>query len=368
MKRLILIKLIVIVNFILFSASSVDAKSITDFSNTSLNYYSEFNEFVGAKATGMGGAFVAIADDLSALYYNPAGLGQVKRSEIYLCSSSYSAIKRFRRLVIGIGIGPLVSYQYDGTYRDRTSITNFSSLIGVQLFSNLYLGQAINFLSKKRYINYSLTPSEENDYHSEDEIREWAFTLTRSFGILYKPFSYLGFGATFKDRTKIDWTTSGPDWDGLYTEAWPDYWVKEVAPAIEGIDVLPPFFGFGISFRPSANLLTAADVIYKKWSSARRIESNQKIELNLKDATEFHLGLEYLTPVNIALRFGFSTVPDCVLNEVDEKQTFMTAGVGYSLGLKTSALTFDFAVADSHLFSPKNKRETKLVYALTGKF
>ncbi len=368
MKKLILIKSLVIVGFILFSHSSMHAKTIANFSNTSLNYYSEFNEFVGAKATGMGGTFIAIADDPSALYHNPAGLGQVKGTEIYLCSSIYSAIKRFRRLVIGIGIGPLVSYQYDGTYRDRTSITNFNSLMSIELFSNLYFGQNISFLFKKRYINYSLTPSEENRYHSEDEISELAFSMTKSFGILYKPFSYLAFGATFKDRTKIDWTTSGPDWDGLYTETWPDYWVKEVAPAIEGIDALPPFFGFGVSFRPSANLLTAADVIYKKWSSARRIESGEDVKLNLKDATEFHLGMEYFTPINVALRFGFSTVPDYILNGVNEKQTFMTAGVGYSLGLKSSTLTFDFAIADSHLFSPKNKRETKLVYALTGKF
>ena len=33
---------------------------------------------VGAKAMGMGGAFTGIADDYSALYYNPAGLGQVE--------------------------------------------------------------------------------------------------------------------------------------------------------------------------------------------------------------------------------------------------------------------------------------------------
>ncbi len=35
----------------------------------------------GAKATGMGGAFAAIADDFSASYYNPAGLANVKHRE-----------------------------------------------------------------------------------------------------------------------------------------------------------------------------------------------------------------------------------------------------------------------------------------------
>jgi long-subunit fatty acid transport protein len=35
---------------------------------------------VGTRATGMGGAFTAVADDENALFYNPAGLGQIKTS------------------------------------------------------------------------------------------------------------------------------------------------------------------------------------------------------------------------------------------------------------------------------------------------
>ncbi|MBN1999798.1 hypothetical protein JW935_19740 [candidate division KSB1 bacterium] len=37
---------------------------------------------VGARAIGMGGAFVGIADDYSAIYWNPAGLGQIRRYEV----------------------------------------------------------------------------------------------------------------------------------------------------------------------------------------------------------------------------------------------------------------------------------------------
>lgn len=38
---------------------------------------------VGAKAMGMGGAFTAISDNSSALYYNPAGLGQLEHSQVF---------------------------------------------------------------------------------------------------------------------------------------------------------------------------------------------------------------------------------------------------------------------------------------------
>ena len=33
---------------------------------------------LGARATAMGGAFTAVADDFSAAYYNPAGLAQIE--------------------------------------------------------------------------------------------------------------------------------------------------------------------------------------------------------------------------------------------------------------------------------------------------
>ena len=37
---------------------------------------------IGARAIGMGGAFSAIADDGTALYWNTAGLGQIGHQEI----------------------------------------------------------------------------------------------------------------------------------------------------------------------------------------------------------------------------------------------------------------------------------------------
>jgi len=36
---------------------------------------------VGSRAMGMGGAYVGVADDYSAIYWNPAGLGQIRRME-----------------------------------------------------------------------------------------------------------------------------------------------------------------------------------------------------------------------------------------------------------------------------------------------
>lgn len=44
---------------------------------------------IGARPLGMGGAFVAVSDETSAVWWNPAGLGQLTRAEL---SGSYAAI------------------------------------------------------------------------------------------------------------------------------------------------------------------------------------------------------------------------------------------------------------------------------------
>lgn len=44
--------------------------------------YSAFTDKPGARPIGIGGAYVAIADDINSLFYNPAGLGRLKRTEV----------------------------------------------------------------------------------------------------------------------------------------------------------------------------------------------------------------------------------------------------------------------------------------------
>ncbi|MEX2604216.1 MAG: PorV/PorQ family protein, partial [Gracilimonas sp.] len=44
---------------------------------------------VGTRATGMGGAFVAVSDDASALYWNPAGIAGLEKNEIITAHSRW---------------------------------------------------------------------------------------------------------------------------------------------------------------------------------------------------------------------------------------------------------------------------------------
>jgi len=60
---------------------------------------------VGARATALGSAFVASADDASALYWNPAGLAHLQGSEAFASHSEWLTDINFDYLGIGLNLG-----------------------------------------------------------------------------------------------------------------------------------------------------------------------------------------------------------------------------------------------------------------------
>ncbi len=59
----------------------------------------------GARATSLGGTYVADANDLSALYWNPAGLAQIAGSAVQLSRTEYLADIKYSNVAFGTNIG-----------------------------------------------------------------------------------------------------------------------------------------------------------------------------------------------------------------------------------------------------------------------
>jgi hypothetical protein len=78
-------------------------------------WYHQYNFAYGAKARAMGNAFVAVADDLTASFWNPAGLAGLREPEFYLAYKSTGQDHDYglqdRRLP---GDTRLYSYNFDG--------------------------------------------------------------------------------------------------------------------------------------------------------------------------------------------------------------------------------------------------------------
>jgi type IX secretion system protein PorV len=62
---------------------------------------------VGARAAAQGGAFVAAVDDITALYWNPAGLARIAGSEVVVSHSQWLADITFDYVGIGLQMGGL---------------------------------------------------------------------------------------------------------------------------------------------------------------------------------------------------------------------------------------------------------------------
>ena len=73
---------LVLLTLILYSSP---ARADVDFEKL---YGSDLGMGVGARAMGLGGAFVAVADDASAVFWNPAGLTAMDRTQIFLSAES----------------------------------------------------------------------------------------------------------------------------------------------------------------------------------------------------------------------------------------------------------------------------------------
>ena len=91
---------------------------------------------VGARPVALGESFVAVADDVNSLYWNPAGIGQIKSSELMLMHNvwlekmSYEYIGfvvPFETSAIGISAGYLNIGELEGRDVDDNITNNFTA-------------------------------------------------------------------------------------------------------------------------------------------------------------------------------------------------------------------------------------------------
>ncbi len=273
-------KVFVIVSLIFFSAIFCFAKEPSPI------FYNSFDGIsIGAKPSGMGEAFVALVDNADAPYWNPAGL-------IFLESN-------------------LATFMFDLARggAKREDIVNKEPLQG-KWFAYLSFCSSLGALSWRPLSNFR----EENDEeYSEREININKYTL--SFAIPYSPevsfgmnISYLhgSLGIAREDsRPYANISTGngwGLDWGIIYTYSpslkmgislengpayiyWSDY----------RSDRLPLNLRVGMGIK-IAELLTVASDFEQRFY----IRENG----GQKSLAVYHLGLEYVLPRNISLRWG----------------------------------------------------------------
>ena len=154
----------------------------------------------GARAQGMGGSFVGISDDVSALYWNPAGLVQLEKSVLSVYSSTFRENKTYNNLmfayptkigafgIISMGLSPKESKNSD---EDRYNSTYLS--YGTNIYGGVSAG-----------LTYKTVGYRNFDYISTDKTYDISFFYAPREGKLEN----YRFGLIFQNITNPNLSTS----------------------------------------------------------------------------------------------------------------------------------------------------------------
>jgi len=351
---------------------------------------------LGTRAQGMGGAFVSIADDFSAAFWNPAGAAGFRkkmfgfyavdlmpratfRQDLALPPSSLEAKTPTQhylgflggyyapvgeKVVLGLAIGTPSAQGliWDGRdfadtdgiaydWSNKVGVFSFSPLVAVKLSDWLSVGATLNinlgtFSRKRPGGTLDLGEGPVNLGQYEETMTGWGFGAT--FGILAKPIEKLSLGLTVRTPSTIAFGGTArfsnlPLYD---------------LPGSSGLErkiTWPLWIAAGVSFRPFERLLLSADVHWTQWSKLGTIRTEYinsvwrdlftmggldgtRMNLLWINATQMRFGAEFSLNETTALRAGYANDPapgpDSTLNILLPTHTFnaFSIGVGKTIG------------------------------------
>jgi len=161
----------------------------------------------GVRAVGMGGAFSALADDGSALFWNPAGTSWIKHSEASFMWDrsligltdvdinsgflSYTVPTRFGPMGVG-----LTSFNASGLLQENMALVHYGHKIG----------QRASFGVNFKYLTHDFKIGTDPNFASNpvfaNGTRESAVTVDA--GVMFRPVKSLSFGFNGRNLTEPD--------------------------------------------------------------------------------------------------------------------------------------------------------------------
>ncbi|MCP2605196.1 outer membrane protein transport protein [Candidatus Aminicenantes bacterium AH-873-B07] len=325
------------------------------------------NILMGTRALSMGTAFTAVADDPSAIFYNPAGLTYQKYSlnlsleGIYIMpkhsytlptgTTVYSKLRSYypqafisiKKDKWSFGFGAFCPYGGGGVDWSQKDIGYpLKAVLGIYSFT-----PSIAYKFSEKFsagVNFNIYKGKmevetENPLYGSMSIDETGTSYTAGFGILYRPNQKLGIGLAFRGpaKMKIEGKTKimGMNFDS------------------ETKFNLPYSIEVGISYYFKENFMISADIDYSHWSTLEKLEGKiknvmvapgftidiDKSEIiNYKNIVKFKMGGEYVFPKGVAIRAGIAydnyARPDETLNlmDIDVDKIVLFGGIGYRAG------------------------------------
>jgi len=353
------------------------------------------NQFgVGARSLGMGGAHVGLAEDYSAAYWNPAGLGLIRRMEFYVSfshlnyrdessffghkaidQSSFTKLNAFGfaypvptyrgSLVFAIGFNRMRSFDGSFSFEGFRSTPGDSvwqageeyetgglhhwALAGaVEVAKDLFVGASLNLWGGSDEYSWEFRERDIldiwtfQDYLERNTIRTDLDAFNVTLGGLYRLNKFLRLGATVSTPVtffgKENWTYESQTlFDNLATADSSDGGYYEYK-------IQSPFtlsFGASISL---PLLVLAGDLEFNDWSQMRYKfpqeldRENRLFRKAYRQTVRVRLGAEFMLPlIEAKLRAGLMYDPkpyrpgQTLVEETIPDKLYLTTGVGFLL-------------------------------------
>ena len=343
----------------------------------------------GTAAMAQGNAFVAQADDPSAVFYNPAGLMQLKRPEIYFntvfsstnrtyTSSAgqyttakheifaipaiYGALPVHERVVLGIGffspfgLGTTWPPEWAGRYlttMSKLQTYNINPVVAVKLLDNLSVAAGLDVLWSKVQIQRRTFQATRRFLITElkSDFEGDGMGFGYNLGLLYEPIEGVKFGASY--RSEITVTHSG------------DLKVSWIDPVGGKADVVyPPSVTWGLAYSRIKPFVFEFDVTWTGWSTYDnlKLNLNQPIqgttasilqEKNWNDAWAFRFGGNYEIRPGMKARAGYiydmTPVPNSTFDPTipDANRHIFTLGGDMQISRFTLGFAYNFILSEN---------------------
>jgi len=342
---------------------------------------------IGVKAGSMGGAFIGLADDYSAVYWNPAGISQIENPQLagyftgVMPSATYSTetfkidaksesqmfpvpgLMGYVPIVAGTinaGLGVYIPSGLGVTWNgndfvnmtggksyewmSEIGVVNIAPSVSWQILSNLSVGAAVNisygFLDMKQPQMQVMNQQPVWGQYAESS-SGWGVGAT--FGVLYQPIDLLSVGFGFKTANTISFEGTAEHelmkagLGGAYKDA--DI-SREIA--------WPTWMGGGVALHLGSGVTVTADVQYTNWGSMDSIKTTYKnwemaglteneMILKWEDRMQFRIGAEWEVLSTLAIRGGFyldpAPAPDETLNILFPSIDYMGPTLGAAIFL-----------------------------------
>ncbi len=290
---------------------------------------------VGARAKAMGGAFVARANDVSALYWNPSGIAMSTSHAVMFSHSEWLADVNFdfAGVILPLGnVGTIGAFVTSVTMPDMEVTTVFEPEGNGELFSASDIAIGLSYarrLTDRFAIGFNAKFIQEKIFHmtAQTAALDLGTVFRTSFNNMLLGFSISNFGGDMKlsgidtqvehDIAPDEFGNNGRIFANLETESFQ----------------LPLIFRLGIAmevFHTENNTLTVAI------DGVAPNDNNQYV----------NVGGEYTFGNLLSLRAGYKTL------FLDQSEEGLTLGAGLQTKLFTSGkIAFDYSYGDFGLLN-----------------